>query len=252
MSTASTPTPDDGEGLPRPAWLLSDYRRSIVATWIVTGVLVLGSVVSLMVVVRLGSPQTFDARQWSWIWMFGGWALITASHALFVWLAFRRLTGDQLERAVLYSGRQRRLSRMRRWLMAGGEGASLAIQMAMLALFGVAVLLFSGSLRRSPWVLAAAGALVVAAWIDCLVTYALEYARRDHIEPLVLYPEGDQVVRSWSDYVYLAASVQTTFGVTDLVLANRRARQIVTRHALLAFGFNTVIIAMMVSLTLSS
>lgn len=232
--------------LPRSRWLLSDAHRSSLSA--VLGTALLLPLIWWLIASGRAVREDFDVTVWMWLWVLVSWATLTLGHVLLTWAAFRGLGGDDLTRAVAV-GDIRRKSRWRR-LWTGGEAASYAAQMAGFAMIGVAVLLVDGRLRNQPVILTAAGALVVLAWLECLLSYALHYARQDVAEPFLQFPEGDDVQRSWSDYLYLATSVQTTFGVTDLVVGTRRGRRIVMGHALLAFGFNTVLIAVMVSLAL--
>ena len=49
------------------------------------------------------------------------------------------------------------------------------------------------------------------------------------------------------DCVYLATQVQTTFSSSDVVVGTTLTRKIVTGHTLVAFAFNTVIIALLIA-----
>ena len=61
--------------------------------------------------------------------------------------------------------------------------------------------------------------------------------------------EAGAGTRRWSDgdYVYFAVSVGTTPGTTDVQVDSRHMRRVVTAHALIAFAFNTVILALVLS-----
>ena len=56
---------------------------------------------------------------------------------------------------------------------------------------------------------------------------------------------------SFTDYLYMSIAVQTTFGTTDVDVQTRVMRRVVLRHCVLAFGFNTVIVAILISHLLS-
>jgi uncharacterized membrane protein len=49
------------------------------------------------------------------------------------------------------------------------------------------------------------------------------------------------------DCVYLATQVQTTFSSSDVVVETTLTRRIVSGHTLVAFAFNTVIIALLIA-----
>lgn len=123
--------------------------------------------------------------------------------------------------------------------------------MAALALVGVLALLAVGELRRLPVLLTLGALLVATSWTDVLLVYAVHYAREDHREQQLAFPDA-HATRAFSDYVYLATAVQTSYGVTDLVATSRAMRRTMTSHSLLAFVFSTVIIALIVSLALTT
>lgn len=238
----------------RPRWLVMDGPRSMWAAGV--GTLFALVLTGLIIGFTEFRRSRVELYSWTWFWVLVCWACLTVADSLLTWLAFRGLTGRELVDTVLASPRrQRRASWWRRIFTGGGGAASTALTMAALALVGVIILLVDGRLRHQPGVLLAAGALVLAAWVECVVCYALHYAREDsQAEFLCLPDEPDggagAVEKAWIDYVYLAVSVQTTFGVTDATVMTRHGRRLVTLHALLAFGFNTVLVALMVSLAL--
>ena len=61
---------------------------------------------------------------------------------------------------------------------------------------------------------------------------------------------GDTTLRR-GDYLYFAIAVQSTFGTTDVNVTTRDIRRTVMVHNCLAFVFNSVIIALIVSLTIT-
>lgn len=60
--------------------------------------------------------------------------------------------------------------------------------------------------------------------------------------------EGEQ---RFSDDEYFANEVQATLGTTDVALTTSAMRTAVRRHGLIAFTFNSVIVALLVSLVLT-
>lgn len=93
--------------------------------------------------------------------------------------------------------------------------------------------------------------LVVGAWFTVVLTYSVAYlmqdARSGHRE--LSFP-GESERRSWTDYLYLSAGISTSFAATDVSVLTPRMRRTVTGHSILAFGFNTVVLAAVVSLLL--
>lgn len=233
-----TPESHAGKGrtrLRRPGWLFSDSWR--------VGIAMSAATVTIVGLVR--TLEDGDQRGF-WLSTLIGWVVFAVLHAAMVMAAYaglgRRFTGAML------AGRRSR----RRWSLLWGTGerkpTSWALQVALCALIGVALLAFVPGMR-DPLLLVIGSGLVAVTWIDVLVVYAIAYARANVRHGGVDFP-GEQP-RSLSDYVYLSAAVQSTFGTTDASITTRRMRRLVTSHALLAFVFNTFIVAMLVSLILA-
>lgn len=92
--------------------------------------------------------------------------------------------------------------------------------------------------------------LVVAAWLTVALTYSVAYlcldARSRH--RMLAFPgEGE---RSWTDYLYFAIIVNTTFAGSDVAVLHPRMRRTVAVHGVVAFVFNTVVLAAVVSVLL--
>jgi hypothetical protein len=126
-----------------------------------------------------------------------------------------------------------------------GTGPNIPAQWSGLAIGSVAVLVFSPKLLSQPWVLALSAAVVTTSWLVTVVSYAVHYARIAATVGGLTFP-GDEGVAFW-DCVYLATQVQTTFSSSDVTIETTLTRRIVTGHTLVAFAFNTVIIALLIS-----
>lgn len=186
------------------------------------------------------------------------WAVFSAVHTCLTWWTFHGLAGEDLRSAVAVElERNRRKSRWREWLdrflLGSGGAASWSVQISGMAMFAVLVLVLTPGLRGYDPLLVAVLVMTAASWTNVAVTYAVHYARVDSVtgaDAPLGFP-GDEV-RSFSDYLYFAAAVQTTFATTDVEVRTTAMRRIVTGHGALAFAFNSVIIAILVSLLLSS
>ena len=51
------------------------------------------------------------------------------------------------------------------------------------------------------------------------------------------------------DFNYLAIQVSTTFSSSDVTIERTDARRVVSVHSLIAFAFNTIIVALLVSVS---
>lgn len=134
---------------------------------------------------------------------------------------------------------------------APGPGVSITIAAAALAVAVVWMPGLGGESLPAGARVGVAVALVVVAWICVLVSFAIAYHADDVVEQgeALRFP-GDGSAE-WSDYIYFAVSVMTTFGTTDVDVVSREMRRTVTTHAVIAFVFNTVTVAAVVS-TLNS
>lgn len=126
-----------------------------------------------------------------------------------------------------------------------GTGPNIPAQWSGLAIGSVAVLVFSPHLLKQPWVVALSAAVVTTSWLVTVVSYAVHYARLVATEGGLTFP-GDKAVVFW-DCVYLATQVQTTFSSSDVTIETTLSRRIITGHTLVAFAFNTVIIALLIA-----
>ncbi|WP_114907989.1 DUF1345 domain-containing protein [Ornithinimicrobium murale] len=93
--------------------------------------------------------------------------------------------------------------------------------------------------------------MVVGAWSTVVLSYSVAYLMKDARSGYheLAFP-GEAERRSWTDYLYFSVGISTTFAASDVQIRTPRMRRTVTGHSVLAFGFNTVILAAVVSLLL--
>lgn len=173
------------------------------------------------------------------------WDLFGIAYA---WLTLRVFGGSSHERlGALVAHRHQ--SRLRRVLSGGSDGPGFSVQFAAAALGSAALLprvdRFApadgeGVLLSVLIVLAVAMAIVVVT-----LSYAVHYARLDVAQRGIGFPGTDRPV--FTDYLYLATSVATTFGTTDVTVESTRLRKTIMGHSALTLLFNSVTIALLVS-----
>ncbi|MBO0919405.1 DUF1345 domain-containing protein [Cellulomonas sp. zg-ZUI222] len=138
---------------------------------------------------------------------------------------------------------------LHRWLLLTEPGAGAALAVGLGAMVtAVVVLPQSGGLPSGlpqPALVAVGIVLVVSAWATMVVTYAIDYLRRDLLDGGLRFA-GDEP-RVFADYLYVAVAVATTFGTTDVEVTRSALRRTVTGHALAAFVFNAVVVAISVA-----
>lgn len=243
-------------------WLGTDLRRSTAAA-------VLSALVTVPVVALWLDRDTTLAP---FGWTIGALVLRTvfgAVHSLLTFLVCQRMSLTELGKSAQRSARevppvvdetsgdlfaqmgqelQRRGRALSRWSERQYDAPSWSGHVSVLALIVVAVILVTPDLRGSQGVLFAALAMVAMSWINVVVMYGVHYARVDSLTRGLAFP-GEQP-QELTDYLYLSLSVQTTFGTTDVEVRTRALRRVTSVHGALAFVFNSVILATIVSLLL--
>jgi len=118
----------------------------------------------------------------------------------------------------------------------------------------------TASWNVSPWIgKLSCIAVVVVSWIMMHLSFTFRYAHlyygdrneryARHAKGLV-FPEEDQHP-DYFDFAYFSFVIGMTFQVSDVVITSKGVRRLVLLHSLLAFVFNTVIIALTVSQMIS-
>lgn len=136
-----------------------------------------------------------------------------------------------------------------------GVGIALTVSvLALVAVLGLPTLFGAGRLPAWAGVVAAV-VLIASSWMTVLTTYAVAYLCEDARVRVSAGRGGldfpGTPSPSWAEYVYFATSVSTTFGTTDVTVVRTSMRHLVRQHALVAFVFNTVILAAVVALLVS-
>lgn len=170
----------------------------------------------------------------------------TAAYLLVTSFAFSRAHEGRIH---LWAKRESRGTVLQRyvWGTAPGPGASLFIAAVALVVAVVWMPGYGSSALPAGTRIAIAIPLIAITWFCVVVTFAVTF----HADNLVEdgkgldFPGDDKI--GWSDYVYFAVSVMTTFGTTDVSVTSAEMRRTVTVNAAIAFVFNTVTVATAVS-----
>lgn len=138
---------------------------------------------------------------------------------------------------------------MRKRACALAEGRTVVITLSLLAatasLVVVAMLLAGGNQVPREQVISIF--TIIAAWFYVHLLFAQEYAHEFWMNDKGLdFPGGDGEP-PFGEFVYFAFVVGCTFQVSDATTNTPRMRRMVLLHGLVAFWFNTVILASAVS-----
>lgn len=176
------------------------------------------------------------------------WPVFVASYLLWTHLVYVR----QGPRGLNATSQRERRSLRRWWVRFFGFGGatSWALIGAVIAV-ALTIVVAQNPLFRDNAIVVLLGLLTVASsWALMAYSFALEYLRLatdpdgpdPHIE---LSIEGDA---RFTDYLTLAILVSTMAATVSATIRSRRAWTLIRINVLFAFTFNSVIVAMMVSL----
>ncbi|MDO5503574.1 MAG: DUF1345 domain-containing protein [Actinomycetia bacterium] len=225
-------------------------RSELIRLWISLTLAVVLGIPASMGFLQLAPPPP-HAEAWAGGLVF--WTVFTLIQAGLSFLTYRGLPSEEL-RTALGQGRREHgilgtITRIpgARMFLGISDAPSYGRQVAFVALLGVGAILLIGELRELPLLRILSALVVVASWINLLITYTVHYARLHAQDNAGLaFPAGGG--RTLPDYLYFSIAVQTTFGTTDVTVTTTKMRRTVTGHAALAFLFNTVILALTISI----
>ncbi|NYE72734.1 DUF1345 domain-containing protein [Microlunatus parietis] len=136
-------------------------------------------------------------------------------------------------------------------LLASGPAGSVSLCIA--SLVAVVVFAMSEELHGNLPVVGLTFGVVLCSWLVIAITYAEHYARENSNDRQLVFPgEERDGPPEFSDYIYLAVQVGTTFATSDVAIERRSMRRTVTVHSVVTFAYNTVVVALIVSLFLGA
>ncbi len=238
----------------RRPWLRSEVGRLIVAiaataVLVTVGYIVLGRALigsGLLTEESVTGPSGVSALYLTY------WIVYCLAYTITTMHTFRRADGEALAQWFRESREGRRRRRLFELLtLASGPAGSVSLCIAALA--AVIVFAISADQRGNPLLIFLTFLVVACSWMLILISYAVHYARENSNEAGLAFPGEDRDGPPvFSDYVYLAAQVATTFSTSDVTVERRSMRRTVTVHSIATFAYNTVVIALIVSMFLNA
>jgi uncharacterized membrane protein len=218
--------------------------------WVATGVGTVASLLTALTYVIVTSPAgpRYDIVVAMALSGLTGMLVIFGLYEVLTWRTFRRATSAELVSWIRRTAPTANPTGLG-WLASGGSGRSWSVQAAVLAMTAVIVVTFLDVLRHNPVVVTLGLLVVVASWVLVVIAFALEYARENATAAGLDFPGSADPL--WWDYFYLSSQVSTTFSSSDVTVLSTAMRRHVTAHSVIAFVFNTVIVALMVSALLT-
>jgi uncharacterized membrane protein len=177
--------------------------------------------------------------------VFIAWSSISVLTAALTLAAFRRASSEELRRWLRETEPPKRTVVL--WNIVNGGGATgWAVSGSLLAVTAVLILSFVPDFRESRTVVYTGIAVVVSSLALTISSYAVRYAREwAGDRGGIVFPGGQEP--TFMDFNYLAIQVSTTFSSSDVTIQRTHARRVVSVHSLIAFAFNTIIVALLVS-----
>lgn len=175
------------------------------------------------------------------------WVLFSAVHVALTHRVFARMTPSELRRAA---GAQRQVKRSWwRSLLGDVSAESWTIQGALVAAVGVLAIAQTDQFRGSVWMLLLGLAASAGSWTLMVFQFAIRYLRIDVGRAAL---EFDLLGEPrFQDYLTLSVLTSTMSG-SGVRCRTSTSWTAMRTHSLLAFAFNTVIVAMTVSLLVGS
>ncbi len=172
-----------------------------------------------------------------------GWIVSGVTLMLWVWVSVAHCNAEQTRQLAMREDDSRVAADL---LLVGASVASL---------IGTALDLVKTSEANGAGkaMLAAGGVLTVAvSWGVVHTVYALRYAREFYAPPIGgidFKARGEHP--DYHDFAYVAFTIGMTFQVSDTDVQSRTIRRTVLRHALLAYLFGAVILAVTINIVAS-
>ncbi|MFF2654224.1 DUF1345 domain-containing protein [Streptomyces sp. NPDC058045] len=188
-----------------------------------------------------------------------GWARVSAADTgalvllayllTYLLLTSAAFAAADTEQVCDWARREDRGTVLQRYVLGTAPGPGVSTFIAAAALL-VAMVWLPGhvpsELGRIPRI-SMAFALVAVAWVCVAVAFAVSFQADNLVEDERGLGFPGEQLPVWGDYVYFAFSLMTTFGTTDVVVLSREMRRTVTVNSVVAFVFNTVTVASVVS-----
>jgi uncharacterized membrane protein len=177
------------------------------------------------------------------------WVIYAVVLIVLTWRAFGALSPEELDRQLVAtappSGRWRRML----WALFGGGAVSWALTGSVIAVIAVIYLALNPDVASSPFVTGTAVLAIAASWAVTTTAYSVRIARENALRGGADFPGDGRP--TFSEYVYLAVQIGTTFSSSDVSITSTRMRRVVTGNSIISFAFNTVIVALLVSVLIT-
>ena len=188
-------------------------------------------------------PLFYSSLATSWTLMYLGYLVLTVH-------TYARMDHAALRRRLRTVSRGEGSGALKRWGLAMGSPLSWALSTTLGALGLVVLVMVDPAARTDPWLRGLNVLLVLASWGIVAVAHALAYARTDAQSGGVRFAGTAEPV--FGDYLSLSVFVTTLYGEGDAQLSGSRLRSLMRGHVLVAFAFNSMVVASLATLLLTA
>lgn len=203
----------------------------------------LGAVVAALVVSQMDDYAEVERALCG---LLAGSVVATVVIVILTHAVFRELDHDSLH-ALLRSSERRRTA-LDFLFRTDESGLSWALQGSIVSIGAILWLLANGD--RNGIVISLTVLGVAAAWVMMVAAYAVNYAREDADNVGLDFPGA--AAPAYSDYLYQALTVASSVATSDADVTTQGMRRLISGNAVIAFVFNTVILAMLITLLTSA
>lgn len=179
---------------------------------------------------------------------FVAWVFFCLAYSSTTWWVMASMDATTLEQRLREDTRERERRRHSEAMYATG-GPTGAVLLSAAALAAVLVVALRPELREDRTVVVLAVSVVVVTWLLLVMVYAVHYAREQINVGGLDFPGTDVASRSLTfvDFCYVAIQVSTGLQTADVSVRTTAMRREVMVHSVISFGFNTLVIALLVS-----
>ncbi|MGO1543954.1 MAG: DUF1345 domain-containing protein [Gulosibacter sp.] len=162
--------------------------------------------------------------------------------------AFRGLSGKELA-FVARASAPRSHAEAQRIKRYGLDEVRVAIGAGMLSLATVVLLLVGPGIRDAPVATLGTLGAVVGSWLLIILGFAVRYLREWAISDAISFPDNIDPLKL-TDFGMLSVQMSTAYGFGNAALRTTSVRRAALAHNVLGYIFNTVIIALVISVAL--
>lgn len=224
--------------------LVSDVSRSLMMFAIVVPITL------IVPVALLFTGLETNIREASVSALLIAWATIGLASTIITVLVFRKADAAELRR-WLRATTPRSTSGKLQLEFSGASALGFAISGSAIAVAAVLLLSLNPEFRDEPIIVGSGIAVVVCSLLMTITAYAVRYAREYADAASCLDFPGDREP-IFTDFLYLSTLVSVSFSGSDVQVRSTKVRRIMLMHSLISFAFNTIIVALLVSVLVTS